>query len=135
MPAGRTGVGGPYRVEALGARVEVDSPLTGATSSATWRWPLPRRWSWQSAHGFPITPAAIAEGDSADALAGAAGTHRAAASTAWSGFWTWRTIRPAPGRLRAGLGDAGRGAPRTLIFSCLRDKPVAEMAQILVSAL
>ena len=34
--------------------------------------------------------------------------------------------------LRAGLRDAlEKRRPRTLIFSCLRDKPVAEMAQIL----
>lgn len=34
--------------------------------------------------------------------------------------------------LRAGLRDAfSLDHPRTLIFSCLRDKPIAEMAQIL----
>jgi len=33
--------------------------------------------------------------------------------------------------LRAGLGDLEARTPRTLVFSCLRDKPVAEMAQIL----
>jgi hypothetical protein len=45
-------------------------------------------------------------GDSADALAGR--LERIESGTAWSGFWTWRTIRRAPGRLRAGLnGHAG----------------------------
>ncbi len=44
----------------------------------------------------------------------------------------WRTILPARG-LCARDCAAGwmRRRPRTLIFSCLRDKPVAEMAQIL----
>jgi dihydrofolate synthase/folylpolyglutamate synthase len=39
--------------------------------------------------------------------------------------------------LRAGLKDAWpkEGTPRILIFSCLRDKPIAEMAQILFPAL
>jgi folylpolyglutamate synthase/dihydropteroate synthase len=42
----------------------------------------------------------------------------------------WRTIQRGPGRCAPGCGLEGK-RPRTLIFSCLRDKPVAEMAQIL----
>ena len=44
----------------------------------------------------------------------------------------WRTIPPGPGRCAPGCANAwDEEKPRTLIFSCLRDKPVAEMAQIL----
>ena len=44
----------------------------------------------------------------------------------------WRTTRPARGRCARDCAALWKSAaPRILIFSCLRDKPVAEMAQIL----
>ena len=44
----------------------------------------------------------------------------------------WRTIRPAHGLCaRAAQRTCAEDEPRTLIFSCLRDKPLTEMAQIL----
>jgi dihydrofolate synthase/folylpolyglutamate synthase len=133
MPAGRTGVAGPYRVEALGARVEVESPLTGSHQQRNIALAIATAVELASAHGFPVTPAAIADG---------------IRHTRWPG----RLERIKPGRfelagvkwildvahnpagvwaLRAGLGDLEARTPRTLVFSCLRDKPVAEMAQIL----
>jgi len=82
----------------------------------------------RSAHGFPITPASIAEG---------------IRQTRWPGRleriekngveWILDVAHNPAGAwaLRAGLSGLEAKRPRTLIFSCLRDKPVAEMAQIL----
>jgi dihydrofolate synthase/folylpolyglutamate synthase len=85
------------------------------------------------AHGFPVTPASIAAG---------------VRQTRWPGRlerieskgaeWVLDVAHNPAGAwaLRAGLSgiEASRTEsqrPRTLIFSCLRDKPLAEMAQIL----
>jgi dihydrofolate synthase/folylpolyglutamate synthase len=121
---------GPYPVEALGASILVDSPLTGAHQHRNLALAIAAAVELATIHGFPITPAAIGEG-----------IHQ----TRWParlerierGDVTWIldvAHNPAGAwALRAGLnGLLGDGAkPRILIFSCLRDKPVAEMAQIL----
>ena len=63
-------------------------------------------------------------------LAGTAGAHWSVA--AQNGFWTWRTILRARGRCGQDCAARLEGKrAKTLIFSCLRDKPVTEMAQIL----
>jgi dihydrofolate synthase/folylpolyglutamate synthase len=121
---------GPYAVEALGASVTVDSPLAGAHQHRNLALAIAAAVELATDHNFPITSAAIAEG-----------IHE----TRWparlerieSGGVTWIldvAHNPAGAwALRAGLNGlfADEGKPRILIFSCLRDKPVAEMAQIL----
>jgi dihydrofolate synthase/folylpolyglutamate synthase len=121
---------GPYFVEALGASVLVDSPLAGAHQHRNLALAIAAAVELATRHGFPITPAAIAEG-----------IHE----TRWParlerierGGVTWIldvAHNPAGAwALRAGLNRllTDEGLPRILIFSCLRDKPVAEMAQIL----
>ena len=84
-------------------------------------------------HGFPVTPAAVERG-----------VHR----TIWPGRlericrggveWILDVAHNPAGAwaLRGGLRDAleiptDQSRPRVLVFSCLRDKPVAELAQIL----
>ena len=123
-------VAGPYLVEALGASVLVDSPLAGAHQHRNLALAIAAAVELATRHGFPITPAAIAEG-----------IHE----TRWParlerierGGVTWIldvAHNPAGAwALRAGLNRllTDEGLPRILIFSCLRDKPVAEMAQIL----
>ena len=98
-------------------------------SIATWRWPLPRPLNWLPATAFPSLPR-----PSLRAFARPSGraVWNASQAAAWTGFSTWRITPPGPGHCAPGLRDALDDAhPRTLIFSCLRDKPVAEMAQIL----
>jgi dihydrofolate synthase/folylpolyglutamate synthase len=121
---------GSYAVEALGAFVTVDSPLAGAHQHRNLALAIAAAVELATNQGFPIAPAAIA-----------AGIHE----TRWParlerierGGVTWIldvAHNPAGAwALRAGLKGllAGEGKPRILIFSCLRDKPVAEMAQIL----
>jgi dihydrofolate synthase/folylpolyglutamate synthase len=123
------GVVGPYSIEALGAEIFVDSPLAGAHQHRNVALAIAAAVELTCGHGFRITPADIAEG---------------IRRTRWPGRlerieregveWILDVAHNPAGAwaLRAGLrGALGEEKPRTLIFSCLRDKPVAEMAQIL----
>jgi dihydrofolate synthase/folylpolyglutamate synthase len=129
MPSIGAGTAGPYFVQALGAAIEVDSPLIGAHQHRNVALAIAAAVELAGNHGFPITPAAIAAGirqtrwparferihrDGVEWILDVA--HNPA------GAWALRAS------LTSVLGDC---RPRTLIFSCLRDKPVAEMAQIL----
>jgi dihydrofolate synthase/folylpolyglutamate synthase len=128
MPATRAGAVSPYSVEALGAAVEVASPLCGSHQHRNLALTIATAVELASAHGFPVTLAAISEG---------------IRQTRWPGRleriessgvqWILDVAHNPAGAwaLRAGLGEIKTRTPRSLIFSCLRDKPVAEMAQIL----
>jgi dihydrofolate synthase/folylpolyglutamate synthase len=126
MPSGRAGAFGPYAVEALGEAVEVNSPLTGAHQQRNVA--LAIATAVELAHGFPVTPAAIAEG-----IRRTRWPARLERFVSNGVEWILDVAHNPAGAwaLRAGLGDLQTTSPRTLIFSCLRDKPVAEMAQIL----
>jgi dihydrofolate synthase/folylpolyglutamate synthase len=120
---------GPYTVETLGATVKVDSSLKGAHQQRNVALAIAAAVELAEQHGFRVSPAAIEEG-----------IHR----TEWPGRlermtsagveWVLDVAHNPAGAwaLRAGLrGILEERKPRILIFSCLRDKPVAEMAQIL----
>jgi dihydrofolate synthase / folylpolyglutamate synthase len=120
---------GPYFVEALGAAIRVDSPLTGAHQQRNVALALAAAVELAAHHGFAITPAALE--------AGVLGTR-------WPGRLERRTIagvdwildvahNPAGAcALRAALHTILEGRrPQTLVFRCLRDKPLPEMARIL----
>ncbi len=123
------GVSGSYRVEALGAEIVVDSPLAGAHQQRNLALAIATAVELSEKHGFPITPGSIARGIQ---------------ETRWPGRLEWIerhgvewildvAHNPAGAwALRAGLRSVFRDErARTLVFSCLRDKPAAEMAQIL----
>ena len=123
------GAVGPYSIEALGAEILIDSPLVGAHQHRNLALAIAAAAELASSHGFPISPATIAEG---------------IRQTRWPGRlesierngvkWILDVAHNPAGAwaLRAGLRSTLEvEAPRTLIFSCLRDKPVAEMVQIL----
>jgi dihydrofolate synthase/folylpolyglutamate synthase len=118
-----------YTVSALGAQIEVDSPLKGAHQHRNLALAIAAAVELAEQHGFPVTPAAIADG---------------IRQTRWPGRlerlskdgveWVLDVAHNPAGvwALRAGLrGIFGDRKAPVLIFSCLRDKPVAEMAQIL----
>jgi len=129
MPAFAGNTTGPYQIQALGEAVEVDSPLLGAHQQRNLALAIAAAVELATAHSFPITPATLAKG---------------IRETCWPGRlecieqggveWILDVAHNPAGAwaLRAGLNSAlGDEKPGTLIFSCLRDKPVTEMAQIL----
>ena len=120
---------GPYTVEAMGETIEVHSPLAGAHQQRNVALAIAAAVELSGDRRFPIAPASLEEG-----------IRRT--------YWPGRLERIATDRmdwildvahnpagawaLRAGLRTVLRDEdPRTLVFSCLRDKPVAELAQIL----
>jgi dihydrofolate synthase/folylpolyglutamate synthase len=118
-----------YPVEALAETVKVDSPLAGAHQQRNVALAIAAAVELATRHGFSVSPAAIEEG---------------IRRTHWPGrlerierggvIWILDVAHNPAGAwaLRAGLRSILEArAPRVLIFSCLRDKPVAEMAQIL----
>jgi dihydrofolate synthase/folylpolyglutamate synthase len=127
MPASE--VSGPYTVEALGATVKVDSPLKGAHQQRNVALAIAAAVELAARHGFAVSPADLEEGIRRTHWPGRL-ERMARGGVEWvldvahnpAGAWA----------LRAGLrGILEERGPRILIFSCLRDKPVAEMAQIL----
>jgi len=123
-PVGMEG-SGSYRVEALGAKVAVASPLIGTHQQRNVALAIATAVELATEHHFPVTPAAIAEGIRQTCWAG-----RLERIKADGVEWILDVAHNPAGAwaLRGGLNGLGG---KTLIFSCLRDKPVAEMAQIL----
>ena len=123
------GTVGPYRVVVQGEQISVKSPLAGEHQHRNVALAIAAAVELATNHGFRITPAAVAEGIRLTSWPGRLERIESAGKT-WvldvahnpAGAWALRS------GLRAFLQDE---RPRTLIFSCLRDKPVAEMAQIL----
>ncbi len=120
---------GDYIVEALGAEIEVSSPLAGAHQHRNIALAIAAAVELATHHGFPVTEIAIAQG---------------IRNTQWPGrleriegdgiTWVFDVAHNPAGvwALRASLRTVLReGLPNAVVFSCLRDKPAAEMAQIL----
>jgi dihydrofolate synthase/folylpolyglutamate synthase len=127
MPAAETE--GLYKIDALGTTVTVNSPLTGAHQHRNVALAIAAAVELSSRHGFAITPAAIEQGIRRTRWPG-----RMERMTSCGMEWVLDVAHNPAGAwaLRAGLRSLlDRRAPRVLIFSCLRDKPVEEMAQIL----
>jgi len=129
------GTSGPYTADALGAAIKVDSPLAGAHQQRNVALAIAAAVELAEHHGFSITPAAIENG---------------IRRTRWPGRleriskldriaknrveWILDVAHNPAGAwaLRAGIrGILEVQKPRVLVFSCLRDKPLNEMAQIL----
>ena len=120
---------GAYPVDALGTTVTVDSPLSGAHQHRNIALAIAAAVELASRHGFAVTPGAIEQGIRRTCWPG-----RMERVTSGGVEWVLDVAHNPAGAwaLRAGLRSLlDRRAPRVLIFSCLRDKPVEEMAQIL----
>jgi dihydrofolate synthase / folylpolyglutamate synthase len=128
MPAMNAGAADPYEVEALGERIEVASPLKGVHQQRNVALAIAAAVELKWAHGFTITAEAIAEGIRQTRWPG-----RLEHINKYGVEWILDVAHNPAGAwaLRAGLNGLEENRPRTLIFSCLRDKPMAEMAQIL----
>ena len=127
MPAGVEK--GPYSLQVLGEIVEVNSPLAGAHQQRNVALAIAAAVELAERHGLRVTPTAVIEGIRRTRWPGRL-ERIAVDAVEWildvahnpAGAWA----------LRAGLRNVLRDDdPRTLVFSCLRDKPLAEMAQIL----
>jgi dihydrofolate synthase/folylpolyglutamate synthase len=120
---------GAYMVQALGATVKVDSPLAGAHQQRNVALAIAAAVELAERHGFNVPPAAIEMGIRRTRWPG-----RLERITRGSVEWVLDVAHNPAGAwaLRAGLRSIIEARePRILVFSCLRDKPVAEIAQIL----
>jgi dihydrofolate synthase/folylpolyglutamate synthase len=127
MPASETK--GIYTLEALGAAVKVDSPLKGAHQQRNVALAIAAAVELAVRHGLPVNPAAIEEGIRKTQWPG-----RLERMTIADVEWVLDVAHNPAGAwaLRAGLRSTLEApGPKILIFSCLKDKPLAEMAQIL----
>ena len=131
VPAAETS--GPYTVEALGATINVDSPLAGAHQQRNVALAISAAVELTAHNGFPITPAAIENGIRRTRWPGR--LERITKNSAKNSVeWILDVAHNPAGAwaLRAGIrGILESHKPRVLVFSCLRDKPFDEMAQIL----
>ena len=122
----------PYAVEVQGVEMEVDSPLAGEHQHRNLALAIAAAVELRTRDGFSITPTSIAEGIRQTSWPGRLECMESGGAE-WildvahnpAGAWALRA------GLRSALGDEGDERLGTLIFSCLRDKPVTEMAQIL----
>jgi dihydrofolate synthase/folylpolyglutamate synthase len=129
IPAMRTDRVGPYCVQALDAAVEVDSPLTGVHQQRNVALAIAAAVELATSHGFPVTLASIATGVRETRWPG-----RLERIVACGREWILDVAHNPAGAwaLRAALSDLpDEQRPWTLVFSCLRDKPLKEMSQIL----
>ncbi|MGB8029003.1 MAG: folylpolyglutamate synthase/dihydrofolate synthase family protein [Terracidiphilus sp.] len=123
------GTSGPYTVDALGAAIKVDSPLAGAHQQRNVALAVAAAVELAEHHAFPMMPAAIENGIRRTRWPGRL-ERIAKNDTEWildvahnpAGAWALRA---------AVRGILEAHQPRLLVFSCLRDKPLSEMAQIL----
>jgi dihydrofolate synthase/folylpolyglutamate synthase len=128
-PSPAVQVDGSYRIQVLGQQIDVASPLLGAHQQRNVALAIASAVELYSSHGFAITAGSIEAGIRETRWPARLESIRRGA-VQWildvahnpAGAWA----------LRAGLSaHLGSDALPTLIFSCLRDKPVTEMAQIL----
>ncbi len=120
---------GAYPVDVQGTTITVDSPLMGAHQHRNVALAIAAAVELASHHGFAVTAGAIEQGIRRTRWPG-----RMERKTSGGTEWVLDVAHNPAGAwaLRAGLrGLLDRCAPRVLIFSCLRDKPVEEMARIL----
>lgn len=123
------GVTWPYTIDVLGTGISVHSPLAGEHQQRNVALAIAAAVELATRYGFAITASAIAEGISKTQWPGRMERIQRN-DVEWildvahnpAGAWALRAA------LRRSLEDR---QPWTLVFSCLRDKPVVEMAQIL----
>jgi len=126
---------GAYAIEVLDTPVLLASPLPGAHQHRNVALAVAAAVELARHHNLPITAASIAEGVRTTSWPArleriSTRSTKGAAPTQWvldvahnpAGAWALRS------GLRSLFGDR---IPPTLVFSCLRDKPLREMAQIL----
>ena len=128
-----------YSVDVLGATIEIASPLHGAHQHRNIALALAAAVELAEQKNLPITASTIAEGVRTTQWPGRLEQVTSVDPTTNATSQWILDVAHNPGgawALRAGLrpfldSAAPNGKSATLVFSCLRDKPIAEMAQIL----
>jgi dihydrofolate synthase / folylpolyglutamate synthase len=121
------GASDSYSVEVLGEEIAVASPLHGPHQHRNVALAIAAAAELAAHHGFPVTPASIAEGIRVTRWPG-----RLESISARGSQWVLDVAHNPAGAwaLRASLREIDP-VPHVLVFSCLKDKPLAELAQIL----
>ncbi|MGA2251684.1 bifunctional folylpolyglutamate synthase/dihydrofolate synthase [Terracidiphilus sp.] len=119
--------GQTYPVEVFNAEIEVASPLHGPHQHRNIALAIAAAVELATNHGVPVTPVSIAAGIRNTRWPG-----RLESISAHGTQWVVDVAHNPAGAwaLRASLREIDP-APRTMIFSCLKDKPLTELAQIL----
>jgi dihydrofolate synthase/folylpolyglutamate synthase len=125
-----------YSVEALGVAIRIQPALVGLHQQRNLALAVAAAVELAEHHGLPITPAAIEQGVAEVRWPGRLEPFGSVAETLATGSPLWLldvAHNPAGAwALRSGLAAVGSQlTPQTLVFSCLNDKPVDEMARIL----
>jgi len=124
-----SGTTGAYLLESLGTTIRVDSPLSGAHQQRNVALAIAAAVTLAEQHGLSVPTAAIEEGIRRTYWPG-----RLERMTDNGVEWILDVAHNPAGAwaLRAGIRSILEVLkPRVLIFSCLRDKPLSEMAEIL----
>jgi len=125
--------GNRYPLSVMGETIEIDSPLAGQHQRRNIALAVAAAVELCSSHGYKITPSDVAAGVAKTVWPGRlewfAGKGRRAdilldVAHNPAGAWALRSA------VSALLGEE-RPRPATLVFGCLRDKALAEMAQVL----
>jgi len=129
MAAGESLLRNRYLLAVLGEEIEVDSPLAGVHQQRNVALAIATAVELRNHHGFQISPGAFAEGIRRAewpgrleriAIPGCAPVLLDVAHNP-AGAWA----------LRASVSALEGASPRVLVFGCMKDKAIDEMAQIL----
>jgi dihydrofolate synthase / folylpolyglutamate synthase len=119
-----------YPLAVMGELIGIDSPLAGAHQQRNLALAIATAVELRNNHGYNITPVDIQAGirDTVwparlELIAGNGGRADVLLDVGHNPAGAWA--------LRAAVSRMDQGQPLTLVFGCLQDKPVAELAQIL----
>ncbi len=119
-----------YPLSVMGELIGIDSPLAGAHQQRNLALAIAAAVELRNNHGYNITPIDIQAGirDTVwparlEHIAGNGSRADVLLDVGHNPAGAWA--------LRAAVSHLDHGQPLTLVFGCLKDKPVAEMAQIL----
>jgi dihydrofolate synthase/folylpolyglutamate synthase len=135
MPSMHGSPNTPYTLEVLGQSITVDSPLIGSHQLRNRALAIAAAVELAENHNLPITPSSIESGIQHTEWHGRLERILVRIQDSHATEWILDVAHNPAGAwaLRAGLNttEIAQPAPSSLIFACLRDKPVDEMAQIL----
>ena len=119
-----------YPLSVMGELIGIDSPLAGAHQQRNLALAIAAAVELRNNHGYNITPIDIQAGIR-DTVWPARLEHVAGHGSRADVLLDVGHNPAGAWALRAAVSHLDRGQPLTLVFGCLKDKPVAEMAQIL----